>query len=57
MSVIFRVWCLIIPLLLIFKFHEALGSYAGSTSAIIDPTKVKQVSWKPRSLSQFQFAT
>ncbi|KAK2401591.1 Oxoglutarate/iron-dependent oxygenase [Trifolium repens] len=32
------------------KLHEALSSYAGSASAIIDPTRVKQVSWKPRAI-------
>lgn len=53
MSVICRVWCLVVALVLISEFHGAWGSYAGSASAIIDPTKVKQVSWKPRSLSLF----
>lgn len=57
MSVICRVWCsIIVPLLLICKFHIALGSYAG-TSAIIDPTKVKQVSWKPRAFVYKGFLT
>ncbi|WJX77322.1 procollagen-proline 4-dioxygenase [Trifolium repens] len=32
------------------KFHEALSSYAGSAGAIINPTRVKQVSWKPRAI-------
>ncbi|KAK2423235.1 putative prolyl 4-hydroxylase [Trifolium repens] len=32
------------------KLHEALSSYAGSASAIIDPTRVKQGSWKPRAI-------
>lgn len=57
MSVICRVWCsIIVPLLLIYKFQLALGSYAG-TSAIIDPTKVKQVSWKPRAFVYKGFLT
>lgn len=53
MSEICRVWSFIIPFLLICKFHGAYCSYAGSTNAIIDPTRVRQVSWKPRSVSKF----
>lgn len=30
---------------------ESSGSYAASASSIINPAKVKQISWKPRSLS------
>lgn len=32
-------------------FHESSSSYAGSASSIINPSKVKQISWKPRFLS------
>lgn len=43
------------PLLLLFLLsisfcsRQSLGSYAGSSSSIIDPSKVKRISWKPRS--------
>ena len=48
-----RVWRLALALLLVLicHCHRARSSYAGSASAIIDPSRVKQVSWKPRSLS------
>lgn len=50
-----RVWCVVMvsALALMLQWHEAFSSYAGSASAIIDPSKVKQVSWKPRSVSTF----
>ncbi|XP_015888332.1 probable prolyl 4-hydroxylase 4 [Ziziphus jujuba] len=32
-----------------FCFHQSLISNAGSFSSIIDPSKVKQISWKPRA--------
>lgn len=47
-----RVWCVVVSALLalMMQWHGAWGSYAGTASAIIDPSKVKQVSWKPRSV-------
>lgn len=30
-------------------FHESTASYAGSASAVVYPSKVKQISWKPRA--------
>ncbi|KAJ1428822.1 ShKT domain [Sesbania bispinosa] len=58
MSVISRVWCLVVPLvLLICESHGASNTYAGSASAIIDPTKAKQISWKPRAFVYEGFLT
>ncbi|WVY93249.1 hypothetical protein V8G54_032337 [Vigna mungo] len=47
-----RVWCVVVSALLalMMQWHGAWGSYAGTASAIIDPSKVKQISWKPRSV-------
>jgi prolyl 4-hydroxylase len=38
-------------LLSIFSILHKSISYPGTSSSIINPAKVKQVSWKPRSLS------
>ncbi|KAJ7980181.1 Prolyl 4-hydroxylase subunit alpha-like protein [Quillaja saponaria] len=54
-----RVW----PLVFLFfvsislQFRESFSSYAGSASAIINPSKVKQVSWKPRAFVYEGFLT
>lgn len=46
-----RVWCVVVSALaLMMQCLGASSSYAGSASAIIDPSKVKQISWKPRSV-------
>lgn len=47
-----KVWAQLFLFLLSisFAFNESLSSYAGSASSIINPSKVKQVSWKPRFL-------
>ncbi|KAH1208509.1 putative prolyl 4-hydroxylase 4 [Glycine max] len=54
-----RVWCVVMAsaLALMLQWHEAFSSYAGSASAIIDPSKVKQVSWKPRAFVYEGFLT
>ncbi|KAK7303184.1 hypothetical protein RJT34_14086 [Clitoria ternatea] len=50
MNMMRRVWgVLVVALLLMLQWHGAWSSYAGSASAIIDPSKVKQISWKPRA--------
>ncbi|KAM6545295.1 hypothetical protein CsatB_026031 [Cannabis sativa] len=40
-----------------FFFHESFSSYAGSASSIINPAKVKQISWKPRAFIYEGFLT
>nr|AFK35574.1 unknown [Lotus japonicus] len=42
---------------LIFHWNEVSSSYAGSASSIINPSKVKQVSWKPRAFVYEGFLT
>lgn len=37
--------------------HESSSSYAGSASSIINPSKVKQISWKPRAFVYEGFLT
>jgi prolyl 4-hydroxylase len=51
------IWFLVFLLLvvLISETDKVESSYAGSASAIINPSKVKQISWNPRSLSLFAF--
>jgi prolyl 4-hydroxylase len=44
----FSVFLLVV---LISQTDKVESSYAGSASAIINPSKVKQISWNPRSLS------
>ncbi|EXC05706.1 Prolyl 4-hydroxylase subunit alpha-1 [Morus notabilis] len=39
------------------SFHESSSSYAGSAASIINPSKVKQVSWKPRAFVYEGFLT
>ncbi|KAL9277887.1 hypothetical protein ACSQ67_024899 [Phaseolus vulgaris] len=51
-----RVWFLVF-LLLISKCDKVWSSYAGSASSIINPSKVKQVSWKPRAFVYEGFLT
>ncbi|KAJ1395159.1 ShKT domain [Sesbania bispinosa] len=51
-----RVWFLVF-LLLISHWDEVCSSYAGSASSIINPSKVKQVSWKPRAFVYEGFLT
>lgn len=46
-----RVLCFLLFLVLIIQTDEVQSSYAGSASSIINPSKVKQISWIPRSLS------
>ncbi|XP_054787497.1 probable prolyl 4-hydroxylase 4 [Prosopis cineraria] len=46
---------LLISIFLITR--EVSSSYAGSASSIIDPSKVKQVSWKPRAFVYEGFLT
>ncbi|KAK7359657.1 hypothetical protein VNO77_01619 [Canavalia gladiata] len=50
-----RVWCVVVALIL--QWHGAWSSYAGSASAIINPSKVKQISWKPRAFVYQGFLT
>ncbi|GMN46524.1 hypothetical protein TIFTF001_015714 [Ficus carica] len=38
-------------------FHESSSSYAGLASSIINPSKVKQISWKPRAFVYEGFLT
>ncbi|XP_047181041.1 probable prolyl 4-hydroxylase 4 [Vigna umbellata] len=53
-----RVWCVVASALaLMMQWHGAWGSYAGTASAIIDPSKVKQISWKPRAFVYEGFLT
>lgn len=46
-----RVWCVVVSALAwMMQWQGGSSSYASSASAIIDPSKVKQISWKPRSV-------
>ncbi|KAL5712739.1 procollagen-proline 4-dioxygenase [Ranunculus cassubicifolius] len=40
-----------------FLLHESLASYAGSPEAVVYPSKVKQISWKPRAFVYEGFLT
>ncbi|KAF7813706.1 putative prolyl 4-hydroxylase 4 [Senna tora] len=53
--VVFLLSVLLISIFLIPR--EVSSSYAGSASAIINPSKVKQVSWKPRAFVYEGFLT
>ncbi|CAL0330686.1 unnamed protein product [Lupinus luteus] len=53
-----RVWCLLFFFLsLIFQFDQVFSSYAGSASSVINPSQVKQISWKPRAFVYQSFLT
>ncbi|ESW19831.1 hypothetical protein PHAVU_006G159200 [Phaseolus vulgaris] len=53
-----RVWCVVVSAFAwMMQWQGGSSSYAGSASAIIDPSKVKQISWKPRAFVYEGFLT
>ncbi|KAI4317681.1 hypothetical protein L6164_025531 [Bauhinia variegata] len=52
-----RVWCFLFLISISLILPQASCSYAGSASAIINPSKVKQISWKPRAFVYEGFLT
>ncbi|PON80250.1 Isopenicillin N synthase [Parasponia andersonii] len=52
-----KIWLQLFLFLLSIFFHESSSSYAGSASSIINPAKVKQISWNPRAFVYEGFLT
>ncbi|PIA44680.1 hypothetical protein AQUCO_01700346v1 [Aquilegia coerulea] len=47
----------LVSLISLFLLHESSASYAGTPAAIVYPSKVKQISWKPRAFVYQGFLT